>query len=93
MELCSLTCSIQRFLLDSLEANHIWLSESKRYQTKQLSRMYHIDLIKGEIPKYLDHVKYLELEHETYKGQYIMVNYLQRDFIYNNGDLLVVTIK
>jgi len=84
---------IQRFLLESLVTNNIWTSESDVYHTKQLSRMYHIDVIKGELPEYLKQVKHLELDHEEYKGHYIIVNYLQRNFIHNNGDMLVVTIK
>lgn len=84
---------IQRILLEALVANNIWTRESDAYHTKQLSRIYHIDEVKGDLPEYLNNVKQLELERDDYSGQYIIVNYLQRDFIHNNGDILVVTIK
>jgi len=85
--------SIQRFLLEAIKANGIWTKESEEFNTKQLSRMYHIDAIKEDLPSYLSKVKKLELKHDEFSGQYIVVNYLNRDFIHNNGDIVVVTIN
>lgn len=86
--------SIQRLLLDELEAQGIWADENSLYTTKQRSRMFHIDEVSNRVlPSYFDTAKVIKIQHETYKGDFILINYQRRDFIHNNGDVVIIKIE
>ncbi len=84
----------QRYLLDILEDHHVWEEERKKYTTKQLSRMYHIDRLENEnVLKKMVFSHVIEVKAgERYAGSYILVNYHRRDFLHNNGEALCINL-
>jgi hypothetical protein len=86
-----------RILLDALENLGVWKEESSLYNTKQRSRLFHIDSLEAKaLPAYFDDSKTYRIQiasEENYKGKYLMINYLRRDFIHNNGEALIVVVE
>jgi len=86
--------SLMQLLLDSLSDAGIWIEESQLYTTKQRSRMFHIDEInKKDLPDYFNQCREIVVESNLYQGSFLLVNYLRRDFLHNNGEAVIVTVK
>ncbi len=83
----------QRVILDAIKDNGYWSNEASLYNNKQLSRMYHIDKVNfDKLPKHLKNSKIVNVTHNEIFGSYMVVNYNRRNFIHNNGEVLIVII-
>lgn len=84
----------QRTILDLIEKENIWLTEFKTFNTKQLGRMFHIDRIEETLLKEVGiHPRFIEGTSSVLEGLYMVVNYEQRDFIHNNGEIVLVKLE
>lgn len=92
MDYAFLDASLQRFILDTVCDMGYWTEESEQYTSKQLSRMYHMDQVKHHLDE-IEGLVHLEASHETYDGEYMVINYKRRDFIHHHGQVITLTIR
>ncbi len=82
-----------RRILEVIEEAGIWEEDAKVLTTKQRSRQYHMDRITKEMAEALaedaGHITFSADEEED-KVCYMVVNYSNRDFITNNGEVVII---
>lgn len=91
MPLSFISGSQWRLALEDIRRAGLWQSEFEIYNDKQLGRRWHMDQISpAQLEQFVDNTQAQVIDSCCLDTDYIVVNYDQRDFITNNGSVVVI---